>query len=145
MNMKEKFPIAALALLMVCGGAGCTKRIYVPVESERIVYDTVQNVHESSDSVVVRDSIITAVRQDTVRIEVWRWRERHRILHDTIVNTRRDTVRESRIVEPIATADKRQSLSRVSLLTFIGSCLFIMAAILIMLHIVKYLMNKSNF
>ena len=106
------FTAVSVAGVLALSGA-CTKRIYVPVERvvERTVADSASRVVERNESVVVRDSAVTAVRGDTVRTEIWRWRERVHTERDTVWRERVDTVRisvdSSKAVEAaVASAEK---------------------------------------
>lgn len=73
---------------MTC--VGCTRQVYVPVE--RTVRDTLRTVMSRIDSITVRDSVVTSIKGDTVRIESWKWRIRDRVRTDTLLRTRTDTV-----------------------------------------------------
>lgn len=80
-----------VALGVACMVAGCTRRVYVPVE--RSVRDSVFDSRLRTDTLWVRDSIREAVRGDTVEREVYRLRWRVRTRVDTVYRTLRDTVR----------------------------------------------------
>lgn len=81
--------VAAMVLL-----TGCKTIEYVPVETVRT--DTVKIAHIVTDSVFVEkhDSVVSYVKGDTVTIEKWHWRDRWRdkVSHDTIYQSKRDTV-----------------------------------------------------
>lgn len=81
--MKKLSPILLLIIYM-CVSAACSRRVYVPVERVEIRSDTLRDLRLRTDSIVVRDSVFFAVRGDTVVRECWRWRERERILRDTV-------------------------------------------------------------
>ncbi len=82
--------LGLVALMLI---TGCTRKVYIPLERERVVHDTVYSMLERIDTIVTRDSAVTEVRGDTVRMEVWRWRERIRQVRDTLIRVRTDTVR----------------------------------------------------
>ncbi len=93
LGMLLAFLVTALVFLcLVCGG--CTKRIYVPVESVRTEYKDRVQLQTRIDSVFQRDSISVFVKGDTVKIDRWhdrvKWRDRE--VYDTIVQLRRDSV-----------------------------------------------------
>lgn len=71
--------------------AGCTRRIYVPVESVRV--DSVSRLRVNVDTVEMRDSVILYVNGDTVVTERIKYRFRTRLRVDTVQKICRDTVR----------------------------------------------------
>lgn len=77
---------------MGCIVLGCARNVYVPVETVRVVRDSVRAVRASADTLLGRDSVFVGMRGDTVVREVYRWRTRSRTLTDTVVRVRRDTV-----------------------------------------------------
>lgn len=103
--------LLTLALLM----ASCSKKVYVPVERTRTVTDSTY-IHRADsltrllhtrDTLVIRDSITTTVRGDTIIKEAWRTRDRVSIIRDTVrigngfelQQLHRDTIREPKIIE----------------------------------------------
>ena len=74
---------------------GCTTTRYIT--TERVRTDTLKVAHIVTDSVWVynHDSIVTKERSDTVTIERWHWRDRwrDRVSHDTIYQSKTDTVK----------------------------------------------------
>lgn len=72
---------------------GCTTTKYV----ETVRTDTLKVAHIVTDSVWVynHDSIVINQQSDTVRIERWHWRNRwrDRVSHDTIYQSKTDTVK----------------------------------------------------
>lgn len=72
---------------------GCTTTKYV----ETVRTDTLKVAHIVTDSVWVynHDSIVINQQSDTVRIERWHWRDRwrDRVSHDTIYQSKTDTVK----------------------------------------------------
>ena len=72
---------------------GCTTTKYV----ETVRTDTLKVAHIVTDSVwfYCHDSIVTKERSDTVTIERWHWRDRwrDRVSHDTIYQSKTDTVK----------------------------------------------------
>lgn len=69
---------------------GCTRRVYIPVES--VVRDSVYSNTLRIDSVMMHDSIFLDSRGDTIIKEVYRTRYRTRVLTDTIYKSRIDSV-----------------------------------------------------
>lgn len=106
---------AALLLTLALLMAACSKKVYVPVERTVVRTDSVA-VHRADsltrllhtrDTLVIRDSITTTVRGDTVYKEAWRIRDRVSVMRDTLrigsgftlAETHRDTIRQPKIVE----------------------------------------------
>lgn len=106
---------AALLLTLALLMAACSKKVYVPVERTVVRTDSVA-VHRADsltrllhtrDTLVIRDSITTTVRGDTIIKEAWRTRDRVSIIRDTVrigngfelQQLHRDTIREPKIIE----------------------------------------------
>ncbi len=76
---------------LLCGG--CTKKIYVPVESARLQSDTLTRICLRSDTFLARDSVVVTLREkDTIRERLVRERWRVRTVRDTVRDVRRDTI-----------------------------------------------------
>lgn len=92
--------------------AGCSRKVYVPVESVsvRVRADTLLAERVRTDSVILRDSVIVSQRGDTVVKEVWRVRERLSRAGAERVHISRDTVVE-RISVPVE-VEKRVEVPR---------------------------------
>ena len=86
--------LLALAAAAVVFGllllTGCTTTKYVPVETVRI--DTMKVTKYERDSIYIHDSTIVREKGDTMLIEKWHTRWRDRWLHDTIYQSRVDSV-----------------------------------------------------
>ena len=86
--------VLLLAMLLCCG---CSRKVYIPVETVRVSADSVATASRESvtsasrDYFFVRDSVVIDRAADTVRLEVYRWRER--TVTDTVAVIRADTVR----------------------------------------------------
>lgn len=83
---------ALVFLALLCGG--CTRKVYVPVESVRTEYKDRVQLQTRFDSVFQRDSVAVLIKGDTVKIERWRDRikYRDREVHDTIISIKTDSV-----------------------------------------------------
>ena len=120
-----------MALIVFCG---CTKKIYVPVESRLVMTDSVRIATIRRDSVWLKDSVFVAVRGDTVIKESYRWRTRDRFVTDTVYKERRDTVKVTVVKEiPVEKAEKRSLFRRMadgllSILAVVGVVAVILAA-----------------
>lgn len=84
--MKKTILLLMLAMLL----ASCTKAVYVPVETVRT--DTLYRGAARVDSVVSSDTVRVMNRGDTVFSEVIRWRTMVRERHDTVYDSRVDSV-----------------------------------------------------
>ena len=80
--------IVGLALCALFGS--CTTTKYVPVPEYHT--DTLRISHNTRDSIYVHDSIRVSEKGDTVRIERWHTQWRDRIVHDTIYQSKRDSI-----------------------------------------------------
>lgn len=80
--------LIACALITLC--TSCTTTKYVPIEHHTI--DTLRITKYQRDSIYVHDSTFVLVNGDTVLIEKWHTRWRDRIVHDTIYQSKTDTV-----------------------------------------------------
>lgn len=71
--------------------------------------DTARVALHERDAIVIRDSVVVVQKGDTLTKEVWRWRDRERIIRDTIRDGRtraytqviRDSVRVPYAVEVV--------------------------------------------
>lgn len=91
MNNKHLItPLLALVLL-----AGCSRKVYVPVETTatELRHDTLYINRLWRDSVSRHDSVVVERRGDTVYHTAWRDRYRLRQRVDTVLRTHVDTVR----------------------------------------------------
>lgn len=89
----------ALGAAAALWAAGCTKKVYVPVERVRVLRDTLYGSRLSADTLVVRDSVVLDRGGDTVRERRVRELWRLRTVRDTVRSASRDTVSEPRVVE----------------------------------------------
>lgn len=110
MDWKIRTGRELLVIAVVCFAAGCTKQIYVPIES--LVRDTLVQTRQKIDSIIVKDSVMVAERGDTIVKEVWRWRIKTRQRVDTVYKSRVDTMK---VVVPVMNnANKETVRSRES-------------------------------
>lgn len=90
--------IVLFALTLLVGAAvtllaGCTRTVYMPVESTAYHTDTVRLTAVRADSLFRRDSVAVYVSGDTVRITQYRDRYRVRERIDTVYRAVMDTAR----------------------------------------------------
>ena len=78
------------ALLLCALFASCTTTKYVPVVEHRT--DTLMKYSIQRDSIYLHDSIRVSEKGDTVRIERWHTQYIERTAHDTIYQSRTDSI-----------------------------------------------------
>lgn len=83
--------VTMLAFLCLISG-GCTRNVYVPVESVVTRTDTCFYAKLRVDSVTLRDSVAVIQRGDTVMITKWRDRYRVRERVDMVYSSATDSV-----------------------------------------------------
>ena len=79
--------VAVFGLLLL---TGCTTTKYVPVETVRT--DTLKVTKYERDSIYIHDSTIVREKGDTMLIEKWHTRWRDRWMHDTVYQSRVDSI-----------------------------------------------------
>ena len=82
------FIVMAIALMLAF--SGCTTTRYVPVEHRTT--DTVYQSKLQRDSVWLHDSIHVSEKGDTIRIERWRTKYISKEVHDTIYQSKTDSI-----------------------------------------------------
>lgn len=75
--------------LLLCS---CSRKVYVPVETVTERRDTISAVVLRSDTVIDRDTLLTYISGDTVRISDIRWRWRIHEVRDTVERIRYQTI-----------------------------------------------------
>lgn len=85
----------ALFICLLVLAVGCTRKVYVPVESAVSRTDTVYSAKVRVDSVIMRDSVAVFQKGDTVIITKYRDRYRVKELTDTIYQSAIDSVKIS--------------------------------------------------
>lgn len=87
----------SMSLLIL--SSGCSKKVYVPAETLRESTDTLRVNTLRHDSIHLRDSIVTIIQGDTLRIERYRDKYHTRIIRDTIMQTSHEFIEVPVIVE----------------------------------------------
>lgn len=87
--MRGTFLILIAILVMA---AGCTRKIYVPVENTVIRTDTVYSAKFRIDSVILHDSVAVMQKGDTVFMSKYRDKIHVKLMRDTVFKTRYDSV-----------------------------------------------------
>lgn len=85
----------ALFICLLVLATGCTRKVYVPVESTVSRTDTVYSAKARVDSVIMRDSVAVFQKGDTVMITKYRDRYRVKELTDTVYQSAIDSVKVS--------------------------------------------------
>lgn len=104
MRADMKHLVCLICLLILA--AGCTRKVYVPVENVTLRADTVYSAKVRVDSVVMRDSVAVFQKGDTVYYTKYRDHYKIRERVDTLYQTATDsvTIREPYPVEKELTA-----------------------------------------
>ena len=79
-----------VAVLLCALLSGCTTTKYVPVPEYHT--DTLRVTQYQRDSVYVHDSTEIRINGDTVRIDRWHTAWRDRIIHDTVYQSKHDSI-----------------------------------------------------
>lgn len=85
----------ALFICLLVLSTGCTRKVYVPVESAVSRTDTIYSAKIRVDSVITRDSVAVFQKGDTVLITKYRDRYRVKELTDTVYQSVIDSVKVS--------------------------------------------------
>lgn len=85
----------ALLVCLLVLAAGCSRKVYVPVESVVSRTDTIYSAKVRVDSVILRDSVAVFQKGDTVLITKYRDRYRVKELTDTVYQSAIDSVKVS--------------------------------------------------
>lgn len=85
----------ALFICLLVLATGCTRKVYVPVESTVSRTDTIYSAKVRVDSVIMRDSVAVFQKGDTVLITKYRDRYRVKELTDTVYQSAIDSVKIS--------------------------------------------------
>ena len=87
----KRFTLFSFVMVVVlCCISSCTTTKYVPVVEYHT--DTLIQKMTQRDSIYLHDSTIVREKGDTVRIERWHTRYRDREVHDTVYQSRIDSV-----------------------------------------------------
>lgn len=85
----------ALFICLLVLASGCSRKVYVPVESVVSRTDTIYSAKVRVDSVIMRDSVAVFQKGDTVTITKYRDRYRVKELTDTVYQSAIDSVKVS--------------------------------------------------
>lgn len=85
----------ALFICLLVLASGCSRKVYVPVESVVSRTDTIYSAKVRIDSVIMRDSVAVFQKGDTVLITKYRDRCRVKELTDTVYQSAIDSVKVS--------------------------------------------------
>ncbi|MCM1295847.1 MAG: hypothetical protein NC311_09925 [Muribaculaceae bacterium] len=115
---------AALLLLLL---ASCTKTVYIPTESAAVRTDTLAVLKWRTDTVIDRDTVTVTQSGDTITREVTKWRWRIKETHDTVYQSKTDTirVREPYPVEVVKEVERKRSWWETFLLYATGVSIII--------------------
>lgn len=85
----------ALFICLLVLATGCTRKVYIPIESVVSRTDTVYSAKVRVDSVIMRDSVAVFQKGDTVLITKYRDRYHVKELTDTVYQSAIDSVKVS--------------------------------------------------
>ena len=86
----EGILVLILALIVLLAFCSCTKTEYITVEKVRT--DTTYITKHQRDSVWLHDSIQVTEKGDTVRIEKWHTKYVEKQVHDTLYQSKTDSI-----------------------------------------------------
>ena len=86
----KRFTLFSFVMVVLCCISSCTTTKYVPVVEYHT--DTLIQKMTQRDSIYLHDSTIVREKGDTVLIERWHTRYRDREVHDTVYQSRIDSV-----------------------------------------------------
>lgn len=86
------FCLLCLVILMGAISGGCSRKVYIPVENDRVLTDTLFRTRWRIDTVINSDTVKMEQRGDTVVLSSVKWRTRYRVLSDTVYRSRTDSV-----------------------------------------------------
>lgn len=133
--MRFLIPISILLLLLL-SETGCTRKVYIPVESSSVSRDTIHISSLRYDSIILRDSITVQQNADTILKSVVRYRERYRNIYDTITRIRHDSIYIEKPISVDIPSGSKYSGIRITL--FLIIILFTtLSLILLMRNILK--------
>ena len=89
-DMMAGFVLGIIACLLMTMCSSCTTTKYVPIEHHTI--DTLRITKYERDSIYVHDSTLIREKGDTVMIERWHTQWRDRWQHDTIYQSKTDSI-----------------------------------------------------
>lgn len=81
------FALSLLLLLMVILLSGC-RPTQIITDNNTETHDTIVQIHQTRDSIFIKDSIFVKKANDTVFVDRWHERFRYLIKRDTIYQTR---------------------------------------------------------
>lgn len=120
--------LVIIAILILIGG--CTKTIYVPVETVTIRNDSAYKAVYIDRLIVERDTVNTYTKGDTVFQERIKWRVRNTETHDTIVQLKTDSIEVAKPypVEVVKEVEKKlrwwqTALIWIGIASIIGVCI----------------------
>lgn len=136
------FAAAIFLLISLCIMTGCTKTVYLPVETHSVSNDSLIQTRWLTDCRVEKDSVFVLVKGDTVLVRDTKWRTRDVEKHDTVYVARHDTVRvkEPYPVEKIVEVERKRGWWETLLLWAGG--LAIAGGILLIIY--RHLTGKST-
>lgn len=100
--------ILIILLLLMAAMGGCTRRVYVPLESNATHTDTMVQTRWLTDIQADKDSVFVLIKGDSVYVDRIKWRTRYVNRGDTVYIAKTDTVTKEIPVE----VEKRVEVER---------------------------------
>lgn len=117
--------------------AGCTRKIYIPVETTTYRSDTLHHETLRHDSVALTDSVFLFIKGDTVYKSRTRTRDRYITRTDTLYRARTDTIHEVQI-QPIPSTVTASGTTPLTKILFATSLLLISLLLISLLLYKKF-------
>lgn len=136
--------ILITAALFISVATSCTRTVYVPVHNQSVSEYSHQHIAASVDTVIQRDTVTLtlSVDGDTIRQYVTRWRDRIRIVTDTVTISSTDTIFRQTVIPAPAQATQKQNIPILyRLLAALGIILMVPTIAWIFVKIIKHKFN----
>lgn len=120
-----------LLLLMVAMGS-CTRKVYVPLESNTTHTDTLIQTRWLTDYKADKDSVLILIKGDTIYVDRIKWRTRYINRGDTVYIAKTDTVTKEIPVEieKIVEVERERRWWETSLM-WVGGIAMVISAIIL--------------
>lgn len=122
----------------------CTRTVYVPLQNTSVRTDTMHHIVSRRDTVIMRDSVTTCIKGDTLIRTVVRDRIRTHFLHDTVNRILRDTVVREVLPATLPTATTTTAISSLRRTNAAGLITFLIVLVALSAYIAYRRINRKN-